>query len=156
MSLGDGVFATSLFTLCTDSFNISGPESFTEEHLPGGQGIAGRAPRNTSGKLLGHGRRPSDRWLSYHQGRDHVLIVSSAFKGQETKAQRRFCLHLTLSPRVDLWWQDLQAGQSVNDFSVCWAVLSPSVVSSSLRLRGLLPAGLLCPWGFSRPEYWSG
>ena len=31
------------------------------------------------------------------------------------------------------------------------AVLSRSVVSDSLR-----PARLLCPWGFSRQEYWSG
>ena len=38
----------------------------------------------------------------------------------------------------------------------CCAVLSPSVVSDSLRPRGLWPARLLCPWGFSRHEYWSG
>ena len=36
------------------------------------------------------------------------------------------------------------------------AVLSPSVVSDSLRPHGLQPARLLCPWGFSRQEYWSG
>ena len=30
-------------------------------------------------------------------------------------------------------------------------MLSRSVVSDSLR-----PHGLLCPWGFSRPESWSG
>ena len=35
-------------------------------------------------------------------------------------------------------------------------LLSHSVVSDSLRLHGLQPARLLCPWGFSRPEYWSG
>jgi len=30
-------------------------------------------------------------------------------------------------------------------------------VSNSLRLHGLKPASvLLCPWGFSRQEYWSG
>ena len=33
---------------------------------------------------------------------------------------------------------------------MCCAVLSCSVVSNSL------PARLLCPWGFSRQEYWSG
>ena len=38
--------------------------------------------------------------------------------------------------------------------SVC--VLSRSVVSDSLRPHGLYPARLLCPWGFSRQEYWSG
>ena len=31
-----------------------------------------------------------------------------------------------------------------------------SVVSNSLRTHGLQPARLLCPWGFSRQEYWSG
>ena len=35
-------------------------------------------------------------------------------------------------------------------------VLSHSVVSDSLRPHGLQPATLLCPWGFSRREYWSG
>ena len=35
-------------------------------------------------------------------------------------------------------------------------MLSHSVVSDSLRLHGLQPSKLLCPWGFSRQEYWSG
>ena len=35
-------------------------------------------------------------------------------------------------------------------------MLSRSVMSDSLRPCGLYPARLLCPWGFSRPEYWSG
>ena len=35
-------------------------------------------------------------------------------------------------------------------------VLSRSVVSDSLRPRGLQPTRLLCPWGFARQEYWSG
>ena len=34
-------------------------------------------------------------------------------------------------------------------------VLSHSVVSDSLRPHGLQPARLLCPWRFSRQEYWS-
>ena len=36
---------------------------------------------------------------------------------------------------------------------VCQA---PPVVSDSLRPYGLHPASLLCPWGFSRQEHWSG
>ena len=32
--------------------------------------------------------------------------------------------------------------------------LSHSVMST-LRPHGLEPAGLLCPWGFSRPKYWN-
>ena len=35
-------------------------------------------------------------------------------------------------------------------------VLSHSVVPGSLQHHGLQPARLLCPWGFSRQEYWSG
>ena len=35
-------------------------------------------------------------------------------------------------------------------------VLSRSVVSNSLQPHGLQPASLLCPWGFSGQEYWSG
>ena len=31
-----------------------------------------------------------------------------------------------------------------------------SVVSDSLRPHGLQPTRLLCPWDFSRQEYWSG
>ena len=32
--------------------------------------------------------------------------------------------------------------------------LDRSGVSDSLRSQGLQPARLLCPWGFSRQEYW--
>ena len=35
-------------------------------------------------------------------------------------------------------------------------VLSCSVTSNSLQPQGLQPARLLCPWGFSRQEYWTG
>ena len=34
-------------------------------------------------------------------------------------------------------------------------MLSHSVVSHSLQPHGLQPAELLCPWGFSKREYWS-
>ena len=36
------------------------------------------------------------------------------------------------------------------------SVLSCSVVSDSLWPHRLWPTTLLCPWGFSRQEYWSG
>ena len=39
---------------------------------------------------------------------------------------------------------------------MCCAVLSHLVMSNSLWPHGLQPARLLCPWGFSRQEYWSG
>ena len=45
-------------------------------------------------------------------------------------------------------------GASDGKESACNAeVLSHSVVSDSLRPHRLLPARLLCPWGFSRQEY---
>ena len=37
-----------------------------------------------------------------------------------------------------------------------YVVLGRSVVSNSLRPQGLQPARLLCPWAFSRQEYWNG
>ena len=37
----------------------------------------------------------------------------------------------------------------------CASVLSCSVTSDSLWPPGWQPARLLCPWGFSRQEYWS-
>ena len=36
------------------------------------------------------------------------------------------------------------------------SMLSCSVMFNSLQPHGLQPARLLCPWGFSRQEYWSG
>ena len=39
---------------------------------------------------------------------------------------------------------------------VTLCVLSHSVLSHSLRPHRLQPTRLLCPWGFSRPEDWSG
>ena len=38
---------------------------------------------------------------------------------------------------------------------MCVSALSHSVMSDFVTC-GLLPARLLCPWGFSRQEYWSG
>ena len=35
-------------------------------------------------------------------------------------------------------------------------MLSRSVMSDSLRPHGLQPARVLCPWGFSRQDYWNG
>ena len=39
---------------------------------------------------------------------------------------------------------------------LCCAVLSPWVLSKSLGPHGLWPTRLLCVWGYSRWEYWSG
>ena len=58
--------------------------------------------------------------------------------------------------RLQPWptcWQQLLRNPEPGD--LC-AVLSCSVMSNSLRPHGLGPPRLLCPWGFSRQEYWSG
>ena len=39
---------------------------------------------------------------------------------------------------------------------ITMCVLSDSVMFDSLLPPGLQTARLLCPWGFSRQEYWSG
>ena len=39
---------------------------------------------------------------------------------------------------------------------MCCAGLSCSVMSNSLRPHNLQLTRLLCPWGFSRQEYWNG
>ena len=40
--------------------------------------------------------------------------------------------------------------------TIKYIVLSRSVISNSLWPHGLQPTRLLCPWGFSRHEYWIG
>ena len=39
---------------------------------------------------------------------------------------------------------------------LCPVQFGCSVMSDSLQLHGLQPTKLLCPWAFSRQEYWSG
>ena len=41
-------------------------------------------------------------------------------------------------------------------FYTCVCVFSCLIMSNSLQSHRLQPTRLLCPWGFSRPEYWSG
>ena len=50
----------------------------------------------------------------------------------------------------------LSSSSSSKPFSDELCVLSRSVVSDSLQPRGLWPTRFLCPWDFSRQEYWSG
>ena len=50
----------------------------------------------------------------------------------------------------------LSSSSSSKPFSDELCVLSRSVVSDSLQPRGLWPTRFLCPWEFSRQEYWSG
>ena len=47
-------------------------------------------------------------------------------------------------------------GFSCSFVFICCAVLSCLVVSDSVQPHGLYLARLLCPWGFSRQDFWSG
>ena len=51
-------------------------------------------------------------------------------------------------------WLTSQLQYFSNTFSTCESV-SCSVMSNSLQPHGWEPTRLLCPWGFSRQEYWN-
>ena len=70
---------------------------------------------------------------------------------------------LSICPYSILWRCKCFYFSCSNCMSFTWiswccmcAVLRCSVVSNSLQPHGLLPTRLLCPWGFSRQEYWNG
>ena len=44
--------------------------------------------------------------------------------------------------------------RSIDSFVLCVCVYGCSVESDSFRPHGLQPTRLLCPWDFSRQEYW--
>ena len=59
------------------------------------------------------------------------------------------------------WWASVHGVTESNatntfTFMALHVALSLSIVSDSLWPQGLKPTRLLCPWGFSRQEYWSG
>ena len=68
------------------------------------------------------------------------------YLGSEKKAERR-----NYDKTTHCW---KEGGLNIRIY--CRAVLSRSVVSDSLWPHGLQPTRLLCAWGFSRPEHWSG
>ena len=51
---------------------------------------------------------------------------------------------------------DTEGSKSEREKQIWYVVLSRSVVSDFLQPHGLQHARLLCSWGFSRQEYWSG
>ena len=62
-------------------------------------------------------------------------------------------------------WVELASVRYSTVQFICWmswvlvtivCLLICSVVSGSLGHHGLYPSRLLCPWGFSRQEYWRG
>ena len=80
-------------------------------------------------------------------------LVQTQVKGSVPKDHPRFrCQSQVLGPQTTCNWLQTQRFPLP---SLC-AVLSCSVMSDSLWPHGLQPTRLLCPWGFSRQEHWSG
>ena len=80
-------------------------------------------------------------------------LVQTQVKGSVPKDHPHFrCQSQVLGPQTTCTWLQTQRFALP---SLC-AVLSHSVVSDSLWPHGPQPTRLLCPWGFSRQEHWSG
>ena len=55
-----------------------------------------------------------------------------------------------------LWAINLPVSKFPFLISIPVTALGPTLMSWCMRLHGLYPTRLLCPWRFSRQEYWSG
>ena len=73
---------------------------------------------------------------------------------------KQLYVHICCTYACILWIKSLKpdpVGRTYGYFIFSVLCLSNlSVISNSFRPHGLQPARLLCPWGFSRQEYWSG
>jgi len=76
------------------------------------------------------------------------MLISS--KNTPTKTFEMMSDHIPGHPD----WLNQHIKLTTHHF-IGFCVLSHSVMSDSLQPHGLQPTRLLCPWGFSRPEYWS-
>ena len=109
-----------------------------------------RKRRNTSDVL-------SSRKLPWNARRTPILLVSAVtvtnlHKHAHYPIEPTLCLHAVM---IILGQENSFPPLTPQSVCVCMCV-SHSVVSDSLWPYGLLFASLLCPWGFSRQEYWSG
>ena len=81
----------------------------------------------------------------------HTLVQSSTsfiFLIMKYRNIHNFCFIRIIKTHVTEHWCLIKL--------MCCAVVRCSVVSDSLQPHGLQSARLLCPWGFSRQENWSG
>ena len=105
--------------------------------------------------VKGHRIHLEGNWRCLLEGRlqGHELSKGNPWSNAETlRGWQEQCQVALISPTAwrDKQWVDSRCGKDQG------LVLSCSVVSNSLRSHGLWPTRLLCPWGFSRKEYWSG
>ena len=85
--------------------------------------------------------------LSYTHTHAHTLLTSCA---AIDPSKLPWCLRKKKKEKkIEGWGRRLPAYRERESVSC-------SVVSDSLQHHGLQPTRLLCPWGFSRQEYWSG
>ena len=98
------------------------------------------------GKIEGRRRRGWQRmrWLD---GSTDSMDMSLSKLWVLVMDREAWCVQTTGLQRVGHHWTE-------QDHVLC--VLSHSVTFDSLRPYGLQPARVLCPWGFSKQEYWSG
>ena len=82
-------------------------------------------------------------WVLRMRNEEHELKGPSSFI-----CIRKKTIFISFKPQLCMCVFSVTYNQSENE--------SHSVMSNSLWPHGLLPARLLCPWGFSRQEYWSG
>ena len=76
--------------------------------------------------------------------------LTLSVKGQSEEVFRKGIVTLSGKPA------DQEDGGLVSQRTILCAVLNRSVVSDSLRPLWTWLTRHLCPWGFSRQEYWSG
>ena len=80
--------------------------------------------------------------LDIHGGLVPRRPADSNVCGCSSPLYKSVCTGIQLTHTLPYMWNDL------------WCLVSQSC--PTLRPHGLQPARLLCPWGFSRQEYWSG
>ena len=105
-------------------------------------------------------RKPEGKWMPEAQwlGRIKHLLVSDFVgfmptpKINLTSERERLSLSQLWVLGHQLLWRHIGFPEAVW-VRACWVT---SVLSDSLRPRGLQSARLLCLWDFSRQEYWSG
>ena len=106
------------------------------------------------------------------RGRDDHLLPVGGLSTMSAQAQRGSCsrgppAHQLLPRRANttydqhgtrgiLYTHFFKNSEALSLVSKGACVLSRSSVSDSVRPHGLQPTRLLCPWGSSRQEYWSG
>ena len=89
-----------------------------------------------------------------HHKKWHNQMVHASRWGRRKKKGLHDQRKVNFTTPLNYHFKEVTGGQqNVSVIPQGCAVLSGSVVSNSLWLW---PSRLLCPWGFSRQEYWSG